>query len=82
MLLSITLDISWLRIVGEDLGERQGKNGAQFRELGWNTFLVAHWKFCEDAKAGLWPKENVLLFIFDDFISYCNSATIIEVYVL
>ena len=63
----------------ENLSEKtwgKGENGAQFGELGWNMFLVAHWKFCNDAKAGLWLKENVLLFIFSDFISYCNSAAI------
>ena len=46
----------------ENLTEKtwgKGENGAQFGELGWNTFLVAHRKFCEDAKAGLWPKETV-----------------------
>ena len=37
----------------------KGENGAQFGELGLNMFLVDHRKFCEDAKAGLWPKENV-----------------------
>ena len=45
----------------ENLQEKtwgKGENGAQFGELGWNTFLVAHRKFCEDVKAGVWGGDS------------------------
>lgn len=45
----------------ENLQEKtwgKGENGAQFGKLGWNTFLVAHQKFCEDVKAGVWEGDS------------------------